>query len=203
VLKVTVRGLSKLKRDLKAESKRQERAMRVAVKFEGFRLMRTMRSEVAKGSPGGKRFAPLSFLSRRWHERGTKRSRPDRPFLRTKSGHSIVRAIMYNLKFSPNFDMRVGFTGKNVSRSWKRIAKMQQEGFTHGMSDLARDYFRMVGGLLGKRNRIRRIMFIRKSTTTFRTPARPIVEPFWEAHKDEAKVNIRKNFRRKMKGERI
>ena len=42
MMNVTVKGLEKLKRDLKAESRRQEKALNTAVKVEGFRLMRPM-----------------------------------------------------------------------------------------------------------------------------------------------------------------
>ena len=134
MMNVTVKGLEKLKRDLKAESRRQEKALNTAVKVEGFRLMRLLKKEIAQGAPGGRKFAPLTFLSRRWHEKGTSRLRPDKPFMRTRSGHSIVRAIMYHIKSNQPFDMRVGFTGPRVSKSWKRIAEKQQEGFAHRMS---------------------------------------------------------------------
>lgn len=203
MMDVTVRGLDKLRKNLKTEGRRQEKALETAVKVEGFRLMRQMRKEIAQGSPGGRKFSPLTFLSRRWHEKGSTRLRPDKPFMRTRSGSSIVRAVRYHIQSRKPFDMRVGFSGPRLSSAWKRIAKAQQEGFTHGMSDFKRSFFRYVAGKLGPRAAGKKYLLIKKTTRTFRTPARPIVEPFWETHKTEAIIRIRNNFRRKMRGERI
>jgi hypothetical protein len=40
--------------------------------------------------------------------------------------------------------------------------------------------------------------FVRRSST-LKIPARPIIEPFWSAHKSQAMQNLRKNFRDAMK----
>ena len=53
MLDVTVKGLNKLKKDLKREGNRQEKAMQVAVRVEGYRLMRLMKKEIAKGFVSG------------------------------------------------------------------------------------------------------------------------------------------------------
>ena len=197
MLNVTVRGLTKLKKDLKVESKRQRKALTTAVKVEAFRLRGEMKKEIRKGAPGGKAFAPLTFLSRRWHEKGHSRLRPNKPL------SAMARGVHYHVKDGNPLDVRVGFTGPRLSNSWKRIAKKQQEGFTDGMGDFRRRYFIHTAHRLGKRAGGRKYLFIRKSTKTFETPARSIVEPSWDAHKTEALVNIRKNFRRKMRGKRI
>lgn len=45
--------------------------------------------------------------------------------------------------------------------------------------------------------------FLRKSTTSFRLPPRGIIDAFWERHKEEATANIKENYERILKGERI
>ena len=50
---------------------------------------------------------------------------------------------------------------------------------------------------------LRKYFALRKTTTRFHTPARPIIDPFWAAHRFETLSNIRANYRRKIAGERI
>jgi len=193
MLNVTVRGLTKLKRDLKVEGKRANKAMVTATRVEAFRLAKVMRQEIRKSAPGGDRFAPLSYLARR----GYKRLKPDKPLA------ALARAVRYQVRDRDPLDIRVGFTGLRTSATWKRIARKQQEGFTETMPEMKREMFADIGGRLGKRSKVRKYMFLERSTRTFTTPARPILEPFWEAHRSEAMLKIRDNFRRKMRGQRI
>lgn len=99
--------------------------------------------------------------------------------------------------------MGVGWVGPKVSKSWKRIAEAQQKGFTSEITEGRRRYFRNLGLLIDKRSKFRKYFFLRKETSKFVTPARPIMDPFWDAHKRKAWHNIRENYRRKMRGERI
>jgi len=194
MLKVVTKGFTGLERTLKTEGKRQEKAMNTAVKVEGFRLMRLLKKQIQSGAPGGRKFEPLSYLSRAF---GGKQLRPDKPLRR------LAIAVRYFVKDQSPFDMRVGWVGPRVSKSWKRIAEMQQEGFTHEMTDIRRKFFRLKGAAMSKRSVARKYMFIRKSTTRLKTPPRPIMDPFWQAEKDRAWRNIQRNYRQKMKGEII
>jgi len=194
MMNVTVRGIKKLKRDLKAEGARAEKAMVTAVKVEAFRLSHLMKKEIRQGAPGGRRFAPLTYLSRRISE---KRLRPNKPL------RALANAVRYHVADRNPLDVRVGFTGPRVSSTWKRIAEQQQEGFTHAMHPRAREMFAWLGGRMSTRAPSRKYMFLRKDTREFTTPARPIIEPFWDKHRSEALFKIRDNFRRKMKGKRI
>ncbi len=63
--------------------------------------------------------------------------------------------------------------------------------------------FIRIGSKMGERSRLRKYYFLRKATSTLTTPPRPIIVPFWSAHKGEAERNIVSNFNRKMRGERI
>ena len=194
MMKVVTKGFAGLERTLKTEGKRQEKAMNTAVKVEGFRLMRLLKKQIQSGTPGGQKFEPLSFLARAW---GSKRLGPNKPLRR------LAIAIRYFVKDQSPFDMRVGWVGPKTSKSWKRIAEMQQEGFTGEMKPSRREFFRLKGAAMTKRSVARKYMFVRKSTRQFTTPARPIMDPFWRAEKDRAWRNIQRNYRLKMKGEII
>jgi hypothetical protein len=193
LLKATLKGAKQLEKALKVEDKRQEKALQTAVKVEGFRLKNKLQSEIRSGAPGGEQFEPLSFIARR---RG-KGFRPNKPLQR------LAVAVRYFVKSVKPFDFRIGWVGPKVSKSWKRIAKQQQEGFTRTPTDKQRRYFARKGGSLGKRSANRKYLFLRKSTTQLKTPDRPIIEPFWEAEQFAAWKNIRSNFKRKMRGEKI
>jgi len=196
MLQATTKGFKNLDRVLKAENLRQEKALNTAVKVEGFRLMRLLKKQIREGAPGGKKFNPLTFLSRAWSGKG-KRLGPNKPLRR------LALAVRYFVKDQRPFDMRIGWVGPKTSKSWKRIAQKQQEGFTGQMTESRREMFRGMGSRMSKRSVARKYMFIRKSTTRLKTPARPIMDPFWQAEEYRAWKNIQRNFRLKMKGQRI
>ena len=194
MLQLKTSGFEYLKKTLKTESKRQEKAMNTAVKVEGFRLMRLLKKQIQAGAPGGQKFHPLTFLSRAW---GSKRLRPNKPLRR------LAIAVRYHVREKSPLEMHIGWVGPRTSKSWKRIAKLHQEGFESSVSDRRRAFFASRGYGMSKRGMARRYMFLRKSTTRFKTPARPILDPFWRAEKDRTWRNIQKNYRQKMKGEII
>ena len=196
MLQATTKGFTRLEKALRAETMRQEKALKTSVKVEGFRLMRLLKKQIREGAPGGRKFHPLTFLSRSWG--GTsKRLRPNKPLRR------LAIAVRYWVKDFKPFDMRIGWTGPKTSKSWKRIAAKQQQGFSHTMPEIRREGFRLKGARMSRRSVARKYMFIRKSTKRFKTPARPILDPFWQAEEHRAWRNIQRNFRLKMKGQRI
>ena len=189
MLNVTVKGLSRLQKNLKAESKRQNKALETAVKVEGFRLMRTLKKQIRSGNPGGSQFDPLSMIRRKM-----KRSK--------KPLNTMTKAVRYNVTSTP-FQMAIGWTGPRVSKRWKALAEMHQEGFTVPVTDKLRKKFIRVGKTLTKRSKFRKYFFLRKGTKTLSVPKREIMEPFWESEKNKAWRNVRRNFKAKMRGERI
>ncbi len=201
MLKVTVRGLKNLQRDLRVESKRQKRALTTAMKVEGFRLRKELVKEIKKGAPGGQKFAPLTWLARAWHQ-GSGNWRANKPLA------SLTRGIFVHFKKNP-MTVDVGWVGPRSSVTMKRLAKQHQEGFTGPLgagkhsSDFKRGFFTSKAARMSNRSKGRKFLFIRKSTKLFRTSARPIMEPFWDMHEKEAWPNIRRNFRLKMQGKRI
>jgi len=192
MIKAQVKGFKHLQRNLKAESKRQKKALDTAVRVEGFRLSKLLKKEIRSGSPGGRKFAPLSFIARKRMHRG--RNAPLR---------RLAIALRYHILKRDPLQIEVGWAGPRVSKRWKFLAQALQEGFTGTMSEATRESLAETGARLGKRSKNRRYFFLKKSTRRFKTPARPIMEPFWRAYRDDARRNITSNFRRKMRGERI
>lgn len=204
IIKPTV---GKMIRRVKAAHTRVLKAEDTAVRVEGYRAMRVLKAEIRRGAPGGRRFAPLSTLARR-SGRNPLRLKPDRPL------YGLAQAVGYESNKRSPITLKVGFVGRPSSDTWRKLALLHQRGFTFGagsregtrhtgMDERKRSFFRYVGGALSERAQNRRHLFLRKATRTFRTPARPIIDPFWAAHRNEAARNIRDNFRRKMAGERI
>lgn len=192
MIEVEVRGVKALARALGAIHKEEVKALETSIKAEGFQLMKVLKKEIEAGAPGGKRFAPLSFLARK-RGRGSVN--------RTPLGR-LAKSVRYQIRKDP-YQVKVGWVGSRVSKSWKRIAAMQQEGFSHEVTEEQRSYLRRAGGRLGKRSKYRKFYFLRESTKELRTPARPILKPFWAAYGDNAWRNIRDNYRRKVRGEII
>lgn len=194
MLNVTTKGFANLERILKTESARQEKALNTAVKVEGYRLMRLLKKQIRAGAPGGQKFPDLTYLSRVWT--GGSRLGPNKPLKR------LAVAVRYFVQNLP-FEFRVGWTGPKVSKSWKRIAKLQQEGFIRPVTQSLRKSFARSGSAMPIRSKAKIYMFLRKSTKTFKTPARPIIDPFWRSEKGRAWRNIRRNYQLKLQGRRI
>ncbi|MBW2599939.1 MAG: hypothetical protein JRC60_07690, partial [Deltaproteobacteria bacterium] len=92
---------------------------------------------------------------------------------------------------------------EKLSKSWVKIFAMQQEGYTQQITRAARRYLARAGGEMPKGSKLRKHMFLRKGTTTFKTPARPIIDPFYLKWHRLSSMRIEANFDKKMRGERI
>ena len=182
-------------KSLKQKAQEYNKALETAVKVEGYALRKDLKAEIRTGAPGGKQFAPLTFLARR--KRGGKRFSPNKPLSRLALG------VFYNIVKRSPFTMAIGWTGPKTSPAWRRIAERQQEGFSKSVTDPQESYFRHRGEEIGEKSQNRKFFFLKKSTHQLDTPARPIVDPFWQAHEMKALANIRTNFKRKLGGERI
>ena len=203
----TMKGGKKVADWLEKQEAAAKKAHQTAVKVEGYRLMALLRTEIKKGAPGGRQFPDLSFIALRMQRkvRGSGawiRQSPNRePLAR------LATAVRYAVTKFP-FSMTVGFVqplgrANQISNTWRRIAKAQQSGFSRRITQKQREAFARRGGELGSVEGGNTPFFIKKSTKTMTTPARPIISPFWQAHKNAARINIRNNFRSKMAGERI
>ena len=191
MIKATIKGAETLKRDIKRETRRARYALNLAVRVEGFQMMRLLKKEIRDQAPGGQRFAPLSRIAARRMHRG--RNQPLR---------RLALGVRYHV---PNWDpveMHVGWTGPRVSKRWKILARKLQSGFVTRVTPGIRRYLARYGAEMRNKSD-KKYFFLRHDTRLLKTPARPIIDPFWRSHEREARVNIAKNFRRKMRGERI
>ncbi len=192
LINVAVNGADKVAKYLKEEEARKTKAYETALKVEGYRLRRLLQEEIRKSAPGGKRFRQLRYIRRYTG----KRLRPDRPLA------GLAKMVRYDIQKKP-FVMKVGWTGNSVSKSWKRIAEKHQEGFVESVKPVKRRQLTTIGGKLSNRSKIKRYFFIRKETTNFETPERPIIDPFMDKYRQKSRINITRNFRLKMQGKRI
>lgn len=194
--------MAKFKQELKSADETRKKAGITAVRVEAFRLQGVLRKEIRAGAPGGHRFSVLRVITR-----GNRRRRPLR---------GLARWVYYwvTTQSGTVTNISVGFGGKGLksysSMSILKIAKLQQEGFSASADSATtystlRKFFRRLGAKYVKAGskRVAKFFFLKKSTSTLKTPARPIIDPFWDAHKMEAWKNIKSNFNRKLAGERI
>lgn len=128
--------------------------------------------------------------------------------------------------------IRLGFVDTPqapLSRSWKRLLTEHQEGFSRTTTRKQREWARDIGielsgygktadvsagrygwqrkrtktGRAKRANPKAKYFLWRKDVTLHKTPARPIIVPFWEANKEVTWREIRENYIRKLRGERI
>lgn len=197
LFKLAIKNLRKFKKDIEADEKQVIKAAHTAVKVEGFRLSKLLKEQIKEGAPGGRPFSPLSEIAKRMR----------RPMNRTPLRRLAIAVRYAARKKSGGLGVEVGFVdpgrGKALSKSWKRIAEQQQKGFTRPITAIRRRSILLTAMRLGKRAKGRQYLFLKKTTEQFTTPARPIIAPFWIAHRSEAEAKIKSNFERKMAGQRI
>lgn len=191
-----VRNGTDFRQVMDRERERVRKAAIDATKVEAYRLMRLMQSEIKAGAPGGQPFEPLSYI---------------------RLGKASGRKALSRLAIAPRYfalgqgeitKVMVGFLTVRSSKTWVNIAKKHQEGF-----EVDADSFQWGGTTLRKifarrgakikDESIRKYFFLRKETKKIKTPPRDIVVPFWRAHEMGVMPNIKANFERKMRGERI
>ncbi len=199
------KNLNDFFKELERQGELLQRNAHIASKKEAFRLMKVLQHEIKEGAPGGRKFAPLSVIGSYAH----------RPYKRHPLKR-LARGVKYSAVKHPDGSgsYKVGFIAGRSASKLISIADYSQAGTTIPYSTRAREYLARWGaGLsqqgqrgLSKNARITgdgRFFFLRKSTRKGKVPARPIIDPFWRAHKEEARRNITANFHRLMRGERI
>ncbi len=200
---VEIQGALKVAKWLERAKKEERRAFETALKVEGFRLKRLLAEEIRQGAPGGRRFAPLSKIRQR-QKRGRGASIPL---------YKLASLVRYRTvkKADDSFFIRVGFLRQyaedptiprrvRISQSWARIIEKHQRGFTSALDDETRKKLIQAGA---PRRGKREALAPKAGTSSIRTPARPIADPFWLRHRGEVMRNVRWNYRRKLSGERI
>lgn len=198
--KFVVKNLKKFKTDLEKMDSKRVKAAETATKVEAYRLMKELKAEIGMSSPGGQRWAPLSVMAkRRRYGQNTNRG----PLYR------MAIPVRYRTdKRGGNFVATLGVInpkkGPGLSKSWKRLAIIHQEGKRITLPEDKRMGLLKIGMRLKKRkDRAANVFFLKDETRQIDIPPRPFVEPFWRAHRGEAERNIARNYMRKLMGKRI
>jgi len=195
-----------IKKTLDAYEQKRVRAAETATKVEGFRLSKELKSEVLSARPGGTKLTPLSQIAR-YTRTGRLKKHARHPLA------LLSRLIRYRVtRETGRFNVEVGFVGgKMQSGSWQQLVSLLQaggSGLASGkLAQEKRKDLLLTGIKLKKRgDPAARFFFLRKSTRLgpeSKVPARPEIDPFWNAHQADAQRNIIQNWERKMRGERI
>lgn len=198
-LKVTMTGAKKTTRWLEKKRSEAVKAENTALKVEGFRLRTQLQKEIRAGAPGGKQFAPLTYISRGLHR---SRMRPDKPLA------SMATAVRYAVTSQKPYTVKAGFIQPGsgyhgISKRWIALAEMHQRGFDRTVTERMRKMFVQWGARLGTVEGGDTPFFIRRNTQKMKTPGRPIIAPFWESQRHQTRRNIENNFKKKMRGQRI
>lgn len=204
-----IKGISQAVSWVKKNHEKHKKSLEHAIRVEAFRLRKKLQSDIKSGSPGGTTLPGLSYIAQR-HSRqikiwggATQRLNPNRkPLERLRFG------VFYRVEQQQPFTMSVGWVdpGKGrhkTSKSWQYLATMHQRGFSREITPKQRAWVIRRGGELGKIEGGNTPFFLKRSTRKFKTPQRKILEPFWTANKWTANENIKRNYKRKLAGERI
>lgn len=212
MIKAAIKNLKKFKRDIRAFDKHQKKAYIDAVKIESYRLRTQLRNEYQEGMAHWPHMREISKISRAYQLAwGAIPPTARKSAIRTYPGSGIAPPgedapatyglavpIRYKVTTKENKTLaEIGFVGK-ISKSWKRIAWKQQEGFSVPLTEELRAYFRDAG----LRMRGRPIVFS-KETKRLSIPGRESIRPFWRANKQKAWENIKAVYERKMRKERV
>ncbi len=205
--------MMKIGTDLEREGKKKieiiRKATETALKREGFLLAADLRKDIKAGRSGSQSFDSLAMMAQR---RGMRlmRRKPYTKLESTEKAGGASKGII-PIRYNPvtkgdKFAVEVGMVDtrqEKISKSWIRIFEKQQEGFTQTVTQKQRKWLATMGGELPKRSKLRKYYFLRKTTTTLRTPGRPVIDPFYERWRVMSPKRIEENIERKLRGERI
>ena len=187
-------GVKKTIRAVKAYRKKSDKAMSTAVRVTAYKTVKKLKKEIRQGAPGNKKFEPLTFIALRMKKRRAKGT----------ALRYLANGVRYRVRKKAPYEIVVGWTAPGRKGAFfRKIAEKEQTGFTENISDALRKRIIRRGTELGKMEGAATPFFLRKTTTRFHTPARPIIEPFWRKYRPNMNRQIHKNFKLKMAGKRI
>ena len=178
-----------------------QKAVFTAARVEAYRLSNELKKDLNRGMVAGSPLAPLSEIAKLLRDRRkTAGVKPLKP---------LAKIVRYRVDQSEkNTKIHVGFVNPGghaeaLPGSWKRIVEGQQAGITFPVTEGIRRASVYWASQKGPRSKARKMGMLRKATTHFTTPARPVIAPFWRHHKPAALMNVKANTKKKLAGERI
>ena len=216
-----IKGVLDLKKNLDKYEFSLAKNMNTAFRITGYRLKNKLQKEIRAGAPGGSKFSPLTVIASKWFYNRRKSGALARlaigvryhipntvtPLLQIGyvgpvNSREQLEMVNSGFKFGDSGKSHRGISLTNMtSKSWRRLADMHQRGFKKNVTDLMRlSLYSRAGRIRGPESRYLRI---KKSTTKFENEPRLIIDPFWDANRTDAIKEIRVNWERKMRGERI
>lgn len=216
--------------ELNAADAQRRKAAQTAVRIEGYRLTKVLKTEIKAGAPGGVKFKALSVIARKmgrgenrtplkrlaipvryWVEQtgdryGVSVGYQDRTIVNSRGGYRTLSDGI-----TPSSDSK-------LSSSWLGIVRSQIRGATFASGTFNKRFgaysdwqprtkivWNAFRGQPGKKKLVRgrEKLLLRRSTSSLRLPARPIIDPFWATHQREAMANIERNFVAKLAGRKI
>jgi hypothetical protein len=190
--KITRDSLNGFQEALKRGQEKADKALNTAVKVTAFKAKNLLQKEIRSGGVGGQKTEPLSYIARRLWGRS-----PNRAPLR-----ALATGVRYAVRSKKPYTMAVGFIPER-SGGWVNTARKHEKGFERTISPGLRKMIIDKGAELGSVDGGNTPFFLKKSTRKLKTPGRPLVKPFWDKYRDQFQAKIKKNFRAKMRGERI
>ncbi len=196
---MAIKEIDKFFSQLEIEHRRFVKTAFSVVRVEGFNQKKKLQEEIKMGAPGGVPFKPLTWLAKIMRERRYGHYIPGGKTTQDILGKTVgwpplyrtFHGIRYNVTFpeKKSMNFQFGFGTPRSSVQWRRLARMQQEGFTTPVTNKMRMDFAMKAGVA-----------LSSRTTQLVTPARDIITPFWEKHQSEMWRNIKQNFEIKSQG---
>ena len=187
-------------KDMENADKKVVWAARHATKGEAYRLMRLLQKEIKAGAPGGVPFAPIREITKE-----TRAGNIPKP----KPLYRLFNAVRYRAT-TEGSGLTIGIGGIEgmVSSSWLRILLESQTGSAKPVDPKFREHLLSIGiGLKGtgtkKATGLARYFFLKRQTQTFKTPARSIMDAFWNEQAGQVMTNIQTEFNRLIEREKI
>ena len=194
---MSVKGVHVVKKRLVSYHTSKDKAMEAAIKVELFRLKDVIKSGIQGHDPGAEPYKELTSLGRYTYPG---RFIPSLPY-----GRSNFKTLISYEFVKNGGGIGQGSVGwlKRTGPSLRNLMEQYQKGATRNVTKFQREYFARIGGALGRRSRLKRHFFLKKTTTQLVTPPRQVIAPVFRFEKGRIMQNVKNNFRLKMMGRKI
>jgi len=175
---------------LQRAEKRADDIIPMVLRGVGFSSKKTLATEIRKQKPGGKSYDK----DKRQISRKLSGKRDLLKFLAKYTHYDRPKEI------SNTHSISIGWVGSGISKRAKGMAKSHQKGFKTPVSDEIRKKLRRMAEDGDVPKKYRQFFFIRDDTKQFETSARPILEPFFEAHREHMRNRFKEYYTIKYNG---